>query len=341
MDLLDKVLLEWSARTEKGYPDLNNEQDLVIFESMFGFNLDEKSNGPTTVLQEQSTSYDDLILKRFIEVGIIQEGSPMPRSSRRYKFPGENGNSYFENVYKEDLEAWDALWNLAPPAAKTGTASKGVGAGEVALYWLYNYSESGVKVTEGREGSGPDLFFDGVGVEVKAEGSHTAKIGLGRFSEFKEEVRLLTILFGLSTLTKVLQPKELEGKVINPTNFRGIELIPVFESFNKFANLDNLSQLASQYGIFKSIYDNIELVKTEIGNTSDPTAAAGKMVNRLLKKKLAVKPKFGGFLVNLKKNGSMKFFGINEEKLEDYGTVLNTFVVQQSKIGLNYSKVFG
>ena len=185
------------------------------------------------------------------------------------------------------------------------------------------------------------MFFNGVGVEVKAEGSHTAKIGLGRFSEFKEEVRLLTILFGLNTLTKVLQPKELEKKVINPTNFRGIELIPVFESFNKFSNLDNLSQLASQYGIFKSIYDNIELVKNEIGNTSDPSAAAGKMINRLLKKKLAVKPKFGGFLVNLKKNGSMKFFGIDEEKLENYETVLNTFVVQQSKIGLNYSKVFG
>ena len=90
----------------------------------------------------------------------------------------------------------------------------------------------------------------------------------------------------------------------------------------------------------RNIFD-IELVKNEIGNTSDPSAAAGKMINRLLKKKLAVKPKFGGFLVNLKKNGSMKFFGIDEEKLENYETVLNTFVVQQSKIGLNYSKVFG
>lgn len=43
MDLLDKVLLEWSARTDKGYPDLNNEQDLAIFESMFGFRLNEDS----------------------------------------------------------------------------------------------------------------------------------------------------------------------------------------------------------------------------------------------------------------------------------------------------------
>ena len=39
MDLLDKVLLEWSVRCEKGYPDFNNEQDLAIFESMFGFKL--------------------------------------------------------------------------------------------------------------------------------------------------------------------------------------------------------------------------------------------------------------------------------------------------------------
>ena len=39
MDLLDKVLLEWSVRCEKGYPDFNNEQDLALFESMFGFKL--------------------------------------------------------------------------------------------------------------------------------------------------------------------------------------------------------------------------------------------------------------------------------------------------------------
>lgn len=45
MDLLDKVLLEWSVRCEKGYPDFNNEQDLALFESMFGFNLLEGSLG--------------------------------------------------------------------------------------------------------------------------------------------------------------------------------------------------------------------------------------------------------------------------------------------------------
>lgn len=39
MNLLDKVILEWSFRTQKGYPDINNESDIKLFESMFGFNL--------------------------------------------------------------------------------------------------------------------------------------------------------------------------------------------------------------------------------------------------------------------------------------------------------------
>ena len=41
MDLLDKVIQEWSYRTNKGYPDINDQQDMAIFESMFGFRLDK------------------------------------------------------------------------------------------------------------------------------------------------------------------------------------------------------------------------------------------------------------------------------------------------------------
>ena len=39
MNLIDKVILEWSYRTEKGYPDINNENDLRVFKSLFGFDL--------------------------------------------------------------------------------------------------------------------------------------------------------------------------------------------------------------------------------------------------------------------------------------------------------------
>ena len=41
MNLIDKAILEWSFRTKKGYPDLNNETDLRVFESIFGFTLSE------------------------------------------------------------------------------------------------------------------------------------------------------------------------------------------------------------------------------------------------------------------------------------------------------------
>lgn len=39
MSLIDRTILEWAWMCEKGYPDLNNENDLKVFESKFGFNL--------------------------------------------------------------------------------------------------------------------------------------------------------------------------------------------------------------------------------------------------------------------------------------------------------------
>jgi len=38
MNLIDKIILEWSYRTEKGYPDINNKEDIQLFESLFGYN---------------------------------------------------------------------------------------------------------------------------------------------------------------------------------------------------------------------------------------------------------------------------------------------------------------
>lgn len=35
-ELVDKIVREWSFRCEKGYPDLNNEQDLKVFEEIYG-----------------------------------------------------------------------------------------------------------------------------------------------------------------------------------------------------------------------------------------------------------------------------------------------------------------
>jgi hypothetical protein len=42
MNLIDKAILEWSYRTKKGYPDINSQEDMALFESMFGFSILEK-----------------------------------------------------------------------------------------------------------------------------------------------------------------------------------------------------------------------------------------------------------------------------------------------------------
>ena len=39
MNLIDKAILEWSYKTSKGYPDINSQEDIALFESIFGFNL--------------------------------------------------------------------------------------------------------------------------------------------------------------------------------------------------------------------------------------------------------------------------------------------------------------
>lgn len=338
MNVIDKLYTEWAWRTKSGTPSIKNAEDKAILDTL----ISELSGNRDTLILEGSDSYDTVIKAKLAKDDLLTPEGGIPRSKNTYKFNGKGGESFYNNVKGDvDKKIWNALWDEAPPAAKTGTASKGVGAGELSLYWLYNYSNSNINVTEGREGGGADLFFDGVGVEVKAEGSHTAKIGLGRFSEFKEEVALLTILFGLNALTKVLSTEDLKGKIMNPTNFLGKELPLAFQSFTKFANLPNLKELAGQFGIFRSIYDNVNQVKQYVGDTSDPTIASGNMLTKLLSKKLNIKPGFGGYLVNLKKEGSMAFFQISETALENHENVLNNTTIQQSKIGLNYSKVFG
>ena len=37
MNLIDRVILEWSYKTKKGYPDINSQEDMALFESIFGF----------------------------------------------------------------------------------------------------------------------------------------------------------------------------------------------------------------------------------------------------------------------------------------------------------------
>jgi hypothetical protein len=68
MNVIERAILEWSYRTKKGYPDLDNEEDLKVFESIFGFNLDEAyTEFPTSADQISNPKVAELfkIVKAF------------------------------------------------------------------------------------------------------------------------------------------------------------------------------------------------------------------------------------------------------------------------------------
>lgn len=53
MDLLDKVIEEWAWRCSKGYPQLDSEEDLRIFEGLFNVNLIQESVKANTQTAKQ------------------------------------------------------------------------------------------------------------------------------------------------------------------------------------------------------------------------------------------------------------------------------------------------
>ena len=61
MNLIDRVILEWSYKTKKGYPDINNEKDMALFESMFGFNLNETPLTPKELSKQNSKTKEERI----------------------------------------------------------------------------------------------------------------------------------------------------------------------------------------------------------------------------------------------------------------------------------------
>ena len=150
MDILEKYLNSISYKFPKGYPDMKDEQDKTMLFKMINELLEENS-----LLTEGSELYDKVILNA-LDVDTI------PTSKSKYKFGGTS--TFNIQVQSDDLEIWKKLWSVKPP--KTGkevgsAGSLGVGNGEISLYWLYNYSNSGVDVTMGRSGDDPDLYFDG------------------------------------------------------------------------------------------------------------------------------------------------------------------------------------
>jgi hypothetical protein len=331
MDILEQFIRSVSYKFPKGYPDMKDPKDVellhkLINETVLAPKRSTISEGP------EEEKYDRVIRKA---LG-LEDNEEIPKPRGKYTI---KSGTFMEQVSPQDKPEFDKLYNTAPPKeGETEGESKGVGNGEVALYWLYQFSGNDVKI--GRSGDDPDLFINGNGVEVKAYKSHVGKIGLGRFGTDRDNLQLLSIIFGIKALSEALGSKE-KGPAINPTNFKGTDLIPAFEQLLELERIPDLERLASQYNVFATIKQNIDVVNTELKNPTDAKEGARAMASKMVKSKLTRKPGNDNYLANVLPNGSMKFFQISFEKLDNDENLLDNFAAKQSAIYLDFGKIFG
>jgi len=366
--------LEWSYRSERGYPSVDNPSDVSILRKILKeldlpadeiidelegdddieikVNSDqEDQEEETPELPKQDTEpkdasttdplYDAIIRKK-LNLG---DDEPIPRAKGTYKWPGQGGATFNIQVESEDMKYWNLFWNLTPPkaGAAIGTTSKGSGDGEISLYWLYQHSNSGVEARGTQGSDNPDLEFNGVGVEVKAYGkiAHASAKGLGRFSSDKPQLDALGILFGFQKLIVALVPNE-KGKFpadISPSNFHAHQLVGAFETLQQLLEVD-LEQLGEIYSLFKDIKTRLDSLKSKIGEWKDPEDGARKMTIYFMSPKVGRKPGDGGFLVNVKDDGDCRFWGFSTEKLINHPDLIKRLPQGGGLVGASNSQMY-
>jgi hypothetical protein len=329
MDTLEKFLHSIAYKFPKGYPDMKNDQDVELLHKL----LNETLEKPSIITEGSEEEIYNGVIRKTLG---LKEDEEIPKPRGKYTL---KDGTFVEQVSSEDKPTFDKLYNVAPPKkGEEEGETKGVGNGEVALYWLYQFSGNDVKI--GRSGDDPDLFINGKGVEVKAYKSHVGKIGLGRFGTDRDNLQLLSIIFGIKALSEVLGSKD-KGPAINPTNFKGTDLIPAFEQLLELERIPDLERLASQYNVFATIKQNIDTVNQALKNPTDAKEGARAMAAKMVESKLSRKPGDGNYLANVLPNGNMKFFQIDFDKIENNENLLDNFAAKQSAIYLDFGKIFG
>src|SRR6056300_1255040 len=130
MNLIDKVILEWSYKTKKGYPDINSQEDMDLFESMFGFDptVTELEKREYEVLSIKAKAIAEKIMADFkVEKEQIKPASgthiviyTTDRPTLLYKF--EESGEYGPNLLnkKGKFKVDGVTITLKPTGAKSG-----------------------------------------------------------------------------------------------------------------------------------------------------------------------------------------------------------------------------
>ena len=377
---LDELLLEWSYRSDKGYPDMGSPSDISLLKEILeqldlptddiikkvsyankdgepgitglepGLDGEEELEEPEIppTPEEKEKEKEEEVLGETTEYNELIKtvfGGKIPKSKNTYNF---SKSTFDVQVKEDDLEIWRKLWTVKPKK-KTGdkTETLGVGKGELSLYWLYNHSQSSTagKLAEGRGDDAPDLWFNGVGndgVEVKAYSKPNGVIDLGRFGKFRDNLKMLNTVFGIAGLAATFDGNVDDQKQKNALTWAGSDLKDAFEKAQTLSQVD-LEQIADIWPIFKDIKANIDYLESQLGGFNSAEEGAKKLTYKFIGDKLARKPGWGGHLADMSINGFIRFWHIDQNKFANYGDILGkaTAGASQGAMKLHFNKIFG
>jgi hypothetical protein len=217
MNLIDRIILEWSYRTKKGYPDINSQEDIALFESIFGFKLNELTISPTyqsggvfnpfyTITPDLDSKVRDLLNAKNISFNNIiyksvdnADEEPILKTGKTpfELFQDENDSlNVFISIPKNKVKA-----HYGQKTRKDSTASSNVNE-LLSLYFLNNSEFTSLEDIKDKEGGTGVLLGDGT------------EINFSQLKELiaKDETPERDIKIGVNN-AKALK-KDLEGKSV-------------------------------------------------------------------------------------------------------------------------------
>ena len=371
MSVVDKIVAEWAFRCKKGYPDLENPDDMKILKKIYSeFGIIMEANEPQEEEDELEFEPDDSQKDDEIDFDSDEESAqdattPKPTGRATYEdvilnglktdqIPGiqgkasnyklKPGGKEIKITNSHDLKIFKELYKQAPPKGTEqagSAASKGSGHGEIALYWLL--SQTGIPVQDSRGGGNADLLVNGVGVEVKSFPKGKDMVQLGRVGKYTTELLKLNTVFGINALLTTFAGTGRKKLPPNAIHANGADIV---EACKHVLAVYAMKEKMQQYGLtfFDSMYSKIDEVIAHAKNTENADELAATLLKDLLKAKFTDKPigkdNAGGYMVNVTPDGDIDYTYVTLEAIDLIPTekIINGVSINQGII--NYSRSF-
>lgn len=234
----------------------------------------------------------------------------------------------------KDLPVFKELAQIKP-----SNAGGGVGYGEIAIYWLFNYNKhiAGKHVATKSAGGAADLSIRGIPVEIKSYPNHDKQMVLGKYKSDVESRNVINKLFGLTNLLSILGGDN--KRIVSEVTFNIDDLVSAYSSvinLNELFSSKEVKPIVEKFEVLKNIKVSIDFLLQ--GNLTSEQHAQS-VVQTMLMTKLSVKPGMGGYIMNLKKDdrGDIWVFKVDAKKLTSVEELGKFFVVYNAEIYLDLS----